>query len=162
MPLREQYVTLLEEVVEDLKANEEASKYEQQIEHMEQLIKDFQDVKADTDEETLRNILKLKDGVIDAGEPSKDWSNVTVISELFKQDGGKELAEELRNDFAEFIVGFNHGFKEYVEELSEEQKADHEEFLKWVKELQETDGFDNQAKKFIEFFKFFNLEFKDE
>uniref|UniRef100_A0A1A9VYZ7 Uncharacterized protein n=1 Tax=Glossina austeni TaxID=7395 RepID=A0A1A9VYZ7_GLOAU len=143
-PLREQYVVLLEEVVEDLKANKEKSKYEDQIKHMEKSIKDFQDIKGDTDEETLQKIIKLKRGVINAEEPSKEGSNVTVISEVFQQDGGKELAEDLRSDFADFIVGFNRAFKAYVEELSEKEKANHEDLIKWVKELQETDGFDNQ------------------
>uniref|UniRef100_A0A1B0AD84 Uncharacterized protein n=1 Tax=Glossina pallidipes TaxID=7398 RepID=A0A1B0AD84_GLOPL len=66
-----------------------------------------------------------------------------------------ELAEELRRHFVEFFDGFDATVKEYAKDMSEEQKADHEDFLKWFTEFKKIDGFGRQLDKFSEFFKFF-------
>uniref|UniRef100_A0A1A9VYZ6 Uncharacterized protein n=1 Tax=Glossina austeni TaxID=7395 RepID=A0A1A9VYZ6_GLOAU len=48
----------------------------------------------------------------------------------------------------EFFDGFDDAFEAYAKDLSEEEKADHEDFLKWFKEFKEADGFVNQFEKF--------------
>uniref|UniRef100_A0A240SX19 Secreted protein n=1 Tax=Glossina morsitans morsitans TaxID=37546 RepID=A0A240SX19_GLOMM len=70
--LGEQCGDVLEKVVDDLKAHEEAPKYEHQIEHLRKLIEGFKHLKVHCDEETLHNILKLKDDISGAQEPNKD------------------------------------------------------------------------------------------
>uniref|UniRef100_D3TN75 Hypothetical conserved protein n=1 Tax=Glossina morsitans morsitans TaxID=37546 RepID=D3TN75_GLOMM len=156
IPLSERYSEVLEKVVEDLKAHEEAPKYEHQIEHLEKLIKGFKHIKADSDEEILQNIIGLKNDGAGAQEPSNESSNPHLVRDLFEKDGGKELAEEIRKDFVEFFDGFDDAFEEYAKELSEEEKAEHEDFLKWFKEFKEADAFEKKLDKFFEFFKFFH------
>ncbi|KAI9585171.1 uncharacterized protein LOC119633825 [Glossina fuscipes] len=156
IPLSERYCEVLEKVVEDLKAHEEAPKYEHQIEHLEKLIEGFKHIKADTDEEILQNIIALKDDGAGAQEPSNESSNPHLVRDLFEKDGGKELAEEIRKDFVEFFDGFDDAFEKYAKEMSEEEKAEHEDFLKCFKEFKESDNFEKKLEKFFDFFKFFH------
>ncbi|KAL9927167.1 uncharacterized protein ACN427_008412 [Glossina fuscipes fuscipes] len=158
IPLGEQYGDVLEKVLEDLKAHEEAANYETQIEHLEELVKGAKHLKGDSDDETLRNILKLESDVAGAQEKSKKSSKPHLVHDLFEKDGGKDFLEVFRKDFVEFFDGFDDAFEEYVKDLSEEEKADHEVFLKWFKEFKEADGFDKQFEEFVGFFKFFNFE----
>ncbi|KAL9925383.1 uncharacterized protein ACN2A1_012747 [Glossina fuscipes fuscipes] len=158
IPLGEQYGDVLEKVLEDLKAHEEAANYETQIEHLEELVKGAKHLKGDSDDETLHNILKLESDVAGAQEKSKKSSKPHLVHDLFEKDGGKDFLEVFRKDFVEFFDGFDDAFEEYAKDLSEEEKADHEDFLKWFKEFKEADGFDKQFEKFVGFFKFFNSE----
>uniref|UniRef100_A0A1B0AD86 Uncharacterized protein n=1 Tax=Glossina pallidipes TaxID=7398 RepID=A0A1B0AD86_GLOPL len=158
IPLGEQYGHLLEKVLEDLKAHEEAANYETQIEHLEKLVKACKHLKGDSDDETLHNILKLESDVAGAQEESKKSPNHHLVRDLFDKDGAKTFLDEFHKDFTEFFDGFDDAFEEYAKDLSEEEKADHEDFLKWFKEFKEADGFDKKFEKFIGFFKFFHSE----
>uniref|UniRef100_A0A1B0GGH2 Uncharacterized protein n=1 Tax=Glossina morsitans morsitans TaxID=37546 RepID=A0A1B0GGH2_GLOMM len=158
IPLGEQYGDVLEKVLEDLKAHEEAANYETQIEHLQELIKGAKHLKGDSDDETLRNILKLESDLAGAQAASKKASDPHLVHDLFEKDGGKEYLEKFRKSMGEFFDGFDDAFEEYAKDLSEEEKADHEDFLKWFKEFKEADDFPYQFEKFVGFFKFFNPE----
>uniref|UniRef100_A0A1A9VYZ5 Uncharacterized protein n=1 Tax=Glossina austeni TaxID=7395 RepID=A0A1A9VYZ5_GLOAU len=158
IPLGEQYGHLLEKVLEDLKAHEEAANYETQIKHLEELVKASKHLKGDSDDETLHNILKLESDVVGAHEESKKSSKHHLVHDLFDKAGAKKFLEEFHKDFTEFFDGFDDAFEEYAKDLSDEEKADHEDFLKWFKEFKEADDFDNRFEKFVGFFKFFNSE----
>ncbi|KAL9927168.1 uncharacterized protein LOC119633924 [Glossina fuscipes] len=158
IPLGEQYGNVLEKVLEDLKAHEEAANYETQIEHLEELVKGAKHLKGDSDDETLRNILKLESDVAGAQEASKKSPNPHLVHDLFEKDGGKEHIEKFHKSVVEFFADFDDSFEEYAKDLSEGEKADHEDFLKWFKEFKEADGFANQFEKFLRFFTFFNPE----
>ncbi|KAL9925386.1 uncharacterized protein ACN2A1_012762 [Glossina fuscipes fuscipes] len=156
IPLSGRYSDVLEKVVEDLKAHEEAPKYAHQIEHLENLIKGIKHIKADSDEEILQNILDLKDEMSGAQEPSNESSNPHLVHDLFEKDGGKELVEEIHKDFVEFFDGFDDAVEKYAEDMSEKEKRDHNDFLKWFKEFKEADCFGKRLDKFFEFFMFFH------
>uniref|UniRef100_A0A1A9W3X0 Uncharacterized protein n=1 Tax=Glossina brevipalpis TaxID=37001 RepID=A0A1A9W3X0_9MUSC len=148
VPLGEHYGDILEKVAEDLKNHEEAAKYEVQIKHLEDLAKGSEHLKADCDEKTLLNIVKLKSDLIGANKPSDDAVKPNFIRELFDKDGGKEFVEEFRKNLIEFFDGFDDAFEEYSKDLSEEEKAEHSDFLKWFKAYKEADGAEARFEKF--------------
>uniref|UniRef100_A0A240SX14 Uncharacterized protein n=1 Tax=Glossina morsitans morsitans TaxID=37546 RepID=A0A240SX14_GLOMM len=156
IPLSARGIVLLQRVLEDLKAHEEAPKFAHQIEHLKNLIKSIKHIKADSDEKILRNIVGLKNDLAGAQKPSKESSNPHLVRDLVKKDGGKELAGDLRKHLVQFFDGFVDAIEEYAKGMSEEQKDHHKDFLKWFKEFKNAHSYGKRLDTFSEFFKFFH------
>uniref|UniRef100_A0A1A9W3X1 Uncharacterized protein n=1 Tax=Glossina brevipalpis TaxID=37001 RepID=A0A1A9W3X1_9MUSC len=155
-PLGERYAELLEKIEEDLKANEEAAKFEKYLKHLDNLIDGVKHLKADDSEETLHKIVELTHDLVALNHPNDDAKNRKLVAELFDKDSGKKFVEEFRKNMVEFFDGFDDACEEYVKDLSEEEKAEHKDFLKWFKELKETEDHDKKFVEFLDFFKFFD------
>uniref|UniRef100_A0A1A9V4U7 Cathepsin propeptide inhibitor domain-containing protein n=1 Tax=Glossina austeni TaxID=7395 RepID=A0A1A9V4U7_GLOAU len=154
----QRYSKVLEKVIEDLKDEGKGHENVDEIEQLQEIVELSKHLKADSDDETLHNIIDLDEEETDTDEIIQQYGDMDHVLTLVYKDG-KDTVKGFYRNLVKFVHGFNKALEDYTKDMSEEEKAEHKHFFEWFKkfeELKEKNNVIEQSHMFIDFFKFFN------
>uniref|UniRef100_A0A1A9W1I0 Uncharacterized protein n=1 Tax=Glossina brevipalpis TaxID=37001 RepID=A0A1A9W1I0_9MUSC len=152
----EDFLEFTLKVVEDIKKNDEFPDKDHRNHRHEQFAKVLEKVKSDESEQTLFNMYKLTEDILEAQKTLHEPKFLNEESiKLIEKYKLREFMDGICERYVKFYESFSKAVQVYTGELNETQKEQQQKLLDWSKDFDETKDILPKSEKFLNFFDFF-------